>query len=67
MAWHDIQNLSSKRLRQLFGLEDYGIDIGEYGFGTVRTVAQYEKYAGIDFKNQTISDAALAGEDPILI
>ena len=23
--------------------------------------------AGIDFKNQTISDAALAGEDPILI
>ena len=37
------------------------IDIEKYGFGKVRTLAQYERYTGIDFKNKTTSEKALRG------
>jgi hypothetical protein len=30
------------------------VDIQHYGLGTVRSLEEYQKFSGIDFKNQTI-------------
>jgi Glycosyltransferase (GlcNAc) len=38
--------------------------VGRMACGPVRTVAEYEAYAGIDFRNRTISEYALAGAEP---
>ena len=32
------------------GVEDSGHDLGDYGLGNVRTIHEYETYAGINFK-----------------
>lgn len=50
--WHR-RNLSCHtRNRKLFEMdgEKRDIDFGPYGFGTVRTLEDYERYAGISFK-----------------
>jgi len=48
------RNLSSlRRNRILFGMEkdpNVEIDFGKYGFGNVRTLREYEEYAGISFE-----------------
>jgi len=36
-------------------------DIDKYGFGTMRSLEQFEEYTGIDFKRKTTSDKALRG------
>ena len=43
------------RIRQLFGVEDNGIDLGPYTLGNKRTLREYEKYAGIHFEKNVIS------------
>ena len=47
------QDTARSRIRQLLGVEDNGHDLGDYGLGTVRTVRNYEKYAGIHFKKKS--------------
>ena len=37
----------------------------KYSFGTKRTVQDYEKYSGINFKEKTISDFTLKNNLPI--
>jgi len=67
-AWDDIQqwgmwnNHSLKRNRKLFGMdgevrnnEEFGI----YGFGTDRTLEDYERYAGIRFKDRSVQKYTL--------
>ena len=46
--------LSKKRQRQLFGLESSEIDFKNYGFGTTRSLHDYELYCGLDFKNKRV-------------
>jgi hypothetical protein len=55
-----LTEVSSKRLETLL-TDMKHVDLGMYGLGTVRTVEQYEKYAGVDFKNKIISDRAKTG------
>jgi len=38
--------------------------IGRFAFGTCRTVDEYEKYAGIDFRARLIQDYTLNGGEP---
>lgn len=38
--------------------------VGRFGCGTARTVADYERYSGIDFTNWTGTPAAYAGDEP---
>mgnify|MGYP003135520136 FL=1 len=53
LNWVERNNLSHQRNRILFGMEpDPGINFGEYGFGTERTLEEYEQWAGIDFKKR---------------
>jgi hypothetical protein len=52
MFWKQ-QDIGRSRIRQLLGVEDNGHDLSEYGLGTVRTIRDYEKYAGIHFKKKS--------------
>jgi hypothetical protein len=51
--WHTQQDIGRSRIRQLIGVEDGGHDLTGYELGTVRTVRDYEKYAGIHFKRKS--------------
>lgn len=52
------------KVRQLFGQENHNINIGKYGLGTVRSLHDYEIYAGVDFKKCRIQDYTLAVKEP---
>ncbi len=52
---------SAKRIESLL-METGEIPLGIYGLGNVRTLEQYEKYAGIDFKTKFVSDRAKTGK-----
>jgi hypothetical protein len=66
--WHLRDARSVARMRHLLRVEpampEALVDIEQYGFGSVRTFAQYQEYSGINFKQRTIAPHALAGEWP---
>jgi hypothetical protein len=62
--WSERDSYSKKRIRQLLTQEDYGIDLGVFGLGTKRSIQEYEKYSGIDFKNKRIQKSAISGMTP---
>lgn len=46
---------SHKRNRQLFGMDgEQPVNLGIYGFGPIRSLDQYERYAGICFSKRAI-------------
>ena len=51
--WGNRNKASHLKNRKLFEMdgEKRDIDFGKYGFGTVRTLRDYEKYSGLSFKN----------------
>ena len=51
------------KTRQLFGTQEYGIDMGVYGLGDVRTLHDYEVYGGFDFKKCLIQEYTLKVKD----
>jgi hypothetical protein len=57
---------SIKRNRMLFGIEKSpaGFDFGRYGFGKVRTLRDYERYAGILFSRKAVQRETLEGKYP---
>ena len=64
--WHQRNKDSHLRNRKLFEMDglEKNIDFGIYDFGTKRTVRDYEKYAGVNFKlrsahEHTIKNRAL--------
>jgi hypothetical protein len=63
-TWMERDIYSKQRIRQLLGEEDNGIDLGIYGLGNKRTLQDYEKYCGFDFKNRRIQKSAIDGIDP---
>jgi hypothetical protein len=52
------------KTRQLFEQEDHGINMGEYGLGTKRSLHDYEVYGGFDFKKCRIQDYTLKVNEP---
>ena len=52
-TWWKGNNTARSRIRQLLGVEDNGHDLTGYGLGNVRTVRDYEKYAGINFSKKS--------------
>ena len=63
-TWMERDDFSKKRIRQMLGEENNGLDLGIYGLGNVRTLEEYEIYAGFDFKNKRIINSAIEGVDP---
>jgi len=63
-SWWDRDADSHCRNRVLFGMEDnLSVVIRDkYNMGTVRTISEYERYAGINFKNRTVSIYTLSGK-----
>lgn len=50
--WWQLDDSSLQRNRILFGMEPGNIDFGKYGFGTCRSLKDYELYSGINFKER---------------
>jgi hypothetical protein len=52
--------------RKLFGMdgEKQDIDFGKYGFGKVRTLKDYEKYAGLSFSKRAIQQDVKDNKPP---
>lgn len=63
-AWHELDDVSKKRLRQMLREEDNHVNLGEYTLGRVRSHADYEKYAGISFKHRKLHPSTMRGETP---
>ncbi|MFM0068716.1 GlcNAc-transferase family protein [Paraburkholderia aspalathi] len=62
IPWWKRNEQSLLRNRILFGMEQNtseNIDLGPYGFGTERSLAQYEYYAGISFAHRGVQQATL--------
>jgi hypothetical protein len=64
--WGERNASSHLRNRKLFGMygEPQDIDFGIYGFGTVRTLRDYEKYSGLSFNKRAIQQRVLDHKSP---
>lgn len=72
-SWDDISDwyrwdreslARNRRLLNVDGEHDPNEDFGEFGFGTVRTLADYETYAGIRFENRAVQQSTLDHKEP---
>ncbi|TAN57252.1 MAG: methyltransferase domain-containing protein [Rhodospirillales bacterium] len=75
-AWHDnkdwpkLNNLAYARVAHLIGSavttkEDVLKDIDRFGLGQARSLEDYQKASGIDFRNRTVSPLAEEGKFPL--
>lgn len=64
--WVEKNNFCHKRNRQLFGMdkEVKNSSFGKYDLGTVRTLRDYEKYAGISFSKRGVTQYTLDNNLP---
>jgi len=64
--WGERNSKCHLKNRKLFGMdnEPQDIDFGKYGFGTARSLEDYEKYAGIDFSKRGITDDVVKNRLP---
>ena len=63
--WVDRNNRSHKLNRILFGMDgEVGTIDPEYGFGNIRSLRDYEKYAGISFQHRAIQQETLDHKEP---
>ena len=64
--WGKKNELSHKKNRQLFGMdgEEVTMDFSKYGFGTERTLKDYEIYAGLKFSNRAVQQYTLDKKYP---
>lgn len=61
-----LDHIAKARVRQLLGMEAGDADLGPYGLGTVRSLDDYQRFAGVDFGRRTLSRAAREGVTPAL-
>jgi hypothetical protein len=63
--WFQKQEYARKKIRVLLGTEeDSTIDLTGYDLGTVRTLRDYEKYAGFNFKTKSVQKYTLDNNYP---
>jgi glycosyltransferase involved in cell wall biosynthesis len=55
-VWNQRNDACHARNRKLFEMDGNSrdIDFGRYGFGTVRTLDDYERYSGLNFKKRAV-------------
>ncbi|MDF0606055.1 UDP-N-acetylglucosamine-transferase [Neisseriaceae bacterium TC5R-5] len=68
LAWHERDIKCFEKNRALLGMSNDSLaDFDKYGLGSVRTLAEYEAYAGISFKyravQQTVLDCKIPEKD----
>ena len=59
-AWFERDAASGRRVRRLVDQPDFG----RFGLGTVRTLEDYEAYAGISFRHCKVQDYTLQNGEP---
>lgn len=63
--WEKLDAVSRARVRHLLGMTpepgDGPVDIAGYDLGSVRTLEQYQRMSGVNFRDKTIAPHALAG------
>lgn len=66
--WVERNNSCHLKNRKLFGMDGVvnDIDFGKYGFGTIRSLRDYEKYAGMRFATRSITQEVLDHKPPKL-
>ena len=66
--WVDRNNVCHSRNRKLFGMDNEinNIDFGKYGFGNIRSLKDYEKYAGMRFSTRSITQDVIDHKPPKL-
>ena len=52
--WMEQTKRARAKIRQLLRVEDNGFDLTGYDIGKVRTIRDYERYAGIHFKKKSV-------------
>jgi hypothetical protein len=64
--WGKYNEKCHAKNRKLFGMdgETPATDFGIYGFGTERTLDQYERYAGVCFKTRSVQQHTLDHKEP---
>ena len=62
--WWSQQNIARSKIRQLLRTEDNGFDLTGFDLGTERTLHDYEKYAGVDFKRRSVQKYTLDNQYP---
>ena len=62
--WWTQQNIARAKIRQLLRTEDNGFDLTGFDLGTERTLHDYEKYAGVDFKKRSVQKYTLDNQYP---
>lgn len=70
LDWVERNNICHARNRILFGMDgedQSSIDFGKYGFGTKRTLREYEEYAGISFQYRGVQQYTLDKKEPLEI
>ncbi len=60
--WFERDALSRRKLQRLF-LEG---EQGRFGCGVVRSLADYEAFAGLDFRARTVSETTRRGDEPFV-
>lgn len=69
LDWVERNDLCHTRNKVLFGmdgLDPKSIDFGKYGFGSVRTLRDYEEYSGLSFKHRGIQQQVIDRIEPTL-
>jgi len=62
--WWNKQEKARAKIRQLFRVEDNGFDLTGYDLGTTRTLAEYEVYAGVNFKDKSVQKYTIDNHYP---
>jgi len=63
-GWSSVNNACHFRNRTLFGMDETereNLDFGMYGFGTERTLEDYERYSGIKFDRRGVMEYTWPG------
>ena len=61
-TWYQLEKKSRERVRKVFKLDPVGEETLEiYDLGTIRTLQDYEKFAGVNFQTKEISETAKKG------
>lgn len=72
-SWEDIPQWTmwdrdslarNRRLLNIDGERNLNEEFGEFGFGTERTLEEYEEYAGIQFKTRGVQQYTLENKEP---
>lgn len=67
--WVQRNDACHKRNRILFGMDNEDpkqIDFGKYGFGTLRTLKDFEEFAGMSFKFRGVQQCVLDKKEPVM-